>query len=468
MKILWLGQAGLLLVSGRTKIMIDPYLSDSLSKHNHAFARRFRVNKRLFKVKPNAIVLTNSHSDHADVESIEKVLKRIRNKSEVTILSCKNVFDELVDIPTICQANNIMLEEGSEWTVDNLNICALPAKTDDVTAFSVVITDNEENKKYYIASDTLYNKYIFDSIPEEVYAAFLPINGTYGSMNLADAKRFASRINATYFVPYHFGLFDKIDASELGLENMIIPKPYKIIDFDNAETSSMRKRLNFKFNEKKKKEKKNAIIADDDIEAISGGEEATLPVNELAILPASEDTTRYDDADSDNRIEANITNDDISDNIDEKAVNSYSEANEKDTANEVSAVAYEDAYEESQASNEDTEAYGDFYEENSEYLEADKEEDNPYVDNLEYSYDDENSVADIPFEAGNWEEYVSGGTDDENEENSEDDEPTEAIANSPISHSSDTTDDDNEKIDAYIREIEKFERGETTDFSTVD
>ena len=43
MKVLWLGQGGLLFVSGKTKIMIDPYLSDSLSEVNHEFARRMKL-----------------------------------------------------------------------------------------------------------------------------------------------------------------------------------------------------------------------------------------------------------------------------------------------------------------------------------------------------------------------------------------------------------------------------------------
>ena len=35
MNITWLGQAGLLFDNGKTKIMIDPYLSDSVEKITH-------------------------------------------------------------------------------------------------------------------------------------------------------------------------------------------------------------------------------------------------------------------------------------------------------------------------------------------------------------------------------------------------------------------------------------------------
>ena len=80
MKVLWLGQGGLLFVSGKSKIMIDPYLTNSLSKSDRSLSRRMKVNKKLFKVKPDIIILTNNHPDHADFNTIEKFVKKQNKK----------------------------------------------------------------------------------------------------------------------------------------------------------------------------------------------------------------------------------------------------------------------------------------------------------------------------------------------------------------------------------------------------
>ena len=42
MKIIWLGQSGLLFVSGNKKIVVDPYLSDSLKKIDKRMCQKAR------------------------------------------------------------------------------------------------------------------------------------------------------------------------------------------------------------------------------------------------------------------------------------------------------------------------------------------------------------------------------------------------------------------------------------------
>ena len=81
--------------------------------------------------------------------------------------------------------------------------------------------------KYYIAGDTLYNEEIFDDIPNDIYALFLPINGVGNNMNMTDASRFAKQINAKKVVPIHIGMFDEITADKFECENKVIPNIYR-------------------------------------------------------------------------------------------------------------------------------------------------------------------------------------------------------------------------------------------------
>ena len=480
MKVLWLGQAGLLFVSGKTKIMIDPYLSDSLSKENHEFARKIRLNKKLFKVKPDALIITNSHSDHADIETIERIVKHKSAKRNLTVLSCESVFTELIDIPTVCQANHIMLEDGSEWTIGNMHIRAVPAKTDDKSAFGVIITDLEDNKRYYVTGDTLYNEKIFASIPDDIYAVFLPINGEYGSMNAIDAKRFAQKVQSIFYIPIHFGMFDKTNPKDFYSRNTIVPSAYKIINFDEHGSSQYKKSLDSKFNEKNATDigvQAPVVIYEESIDEI----EQIKPViieNEITSETDTVDTVSDNgdiqyDAISYEYTESNESNTDIKDdsvtpeNSENEACKDNDEICDDKHESDDDILTYEDDVPDEKIPFEE----GDW----SELLGvSDDIDDEPSED--EDELDDENDLSYEDFEAfsqldeldeefdeedNNIEDVDDEDVDDEDVDD-ENDSSYEAEEKSPEPY------DDSDKIDAYIREIEKFERGETTDFSKID
>jgi len=84
MKITWIGQAGLLFENNSVKIMIDPYLSDSVKMINPKNYRRVEVNKDLFKIKPDIMIFTHNHLDHYDPETVSKF---INDSTNITVLS---------------------------------------------------------------------------------------------------------------------------------------------------------------------------------------------------------------------------------------------------------------------------------------------------------------------------------------------------------------------------------------------
>lgn len=59
MKIVFLGQAGLLFEKDGFKIMIDPYLSNSVEKINPKNYRKVAVNESFFDVKPDIMIFTH-------------------------------------------------------------------------------------------------------------------------------------------------------------------------------------------------------------------------------------------------------------------------------------------------------------------------------------------------------------------------------------------------------------------------
>ena len=223
MKITFIGQAGLLFEKDGFKIMIDPYLSNSVEAINPNNYRRVAVDEGLFNVKPDVMVFTHNHLDHYDPETVSRF---ITADSGILVLSPKSVWDEVRKIGG--NNNYIQFNRHTEWTVNGIRFTAVKAEHSDITPIGVIIDDGE--KKYYITGDTLYNEEIFDDIPNDIYALFLPINGVGNNMNKVDAARFAARVKPKCVVPVHFGMFDELTADDFDCSNKIVPNIYKEID----------------------------------------------------------------------------------------------------------------------------------------------------------------------------------------------------------------------------------------------
>ena len=222
MKITHLGQAGLLFEKDGFKIMIDPYLSNSVEKIEPHNRRRVAVDESFLKIKPNVMIFTHNHLDHYDPET---VVHFIDNDSNILVLAPKSVWDEVRKLGG--KNNYVLFNRHTSWTENNIKFTAVKAEHSDITPIGVIIDDGE--KKYYITGDTLYNEEIFEDIPKDIYALFLPVNGVGNNMNMTDAARFAKIVNAEKTVPLHTGLFDNLNADDFECENKVIPEIYKEI-----------------------------------------------------------------------------------------------------------------------------------------------------------------------------------------------------------------------------------------------
>lgn len=226
MKITWLGQAGLLFERGETSVMIDPYLSNYVEKVQPANWRRTPVNEVFFNISPDIMIFTHNHIDHFDPETAPRFLERSEKK--MTVLSPTSVWENVRKYGGV--HNYVQFNRFCEWTVGDFRFIAVRAVHSDPYAIGVIIEDLIDNKKYYITGDTLYSKEIFEDIPKDIYAVFLPINGVGNNMNAIDAVRFSATVGAIKAVPLHFGLFDEISPEIFEAENRVIPKIYEEIE----------------------------------------------------------------------------------------------------------------------------------------------------------------------------------------------------------------------------------------------
>ena len=186
MKITYLGQAGLLFEKDGFKIMVDPYLSNSVERINPKNYRRVPVNESFFEIKPDVMIFTHNHLDHYDPETVEKF---ITENSDILVLAPKSVWDEVRKIGG--NNNYVLFNRHTSWTQNGIKFTAVKAEHSDVTPIGVIIDDGE--KKYYVTGDTLYNEEIFSDLPSDIYAVFLPVNGKGNNMNMVDAKAFCEK-----------------------------------------------------------------------------------------------------------------------------------------------------------------------------------------------------------------------------------------------------------------------------------
>lgn len=221
-RIRWLGQAGLLLEHGRTAVLVDPYLSDSVAANDPARHRRIPVDPAYFAVEPAVMVFTHNHLDHYDPETVARYLLPGR---QVCVLAPASVWPQVRRFGG--DNNYVLFNRHTVWTHGPLRFTAVGAAHSDPYAIGVWIEDAAG--AYYITGDTLYNTTIFDDIPRASDVVFLPINGTGNNMNMVDAAAFARRIGARRTVPLHFGLFDDLRAEDFPCENKVIPRIYEDI-----------------------------------------------------------------------------------------------------------------------------------------------------------------------------------------------------------------------------------------------
>ncbi len=226
MRITWIGQAGFLLKTDDLTILIDPYLSNSCEKINSRLKRNMPINKEFINIKPDILILTHDHMDHTDYETLPFY---INENSNVRVVLSRNAHDKVKKLGGNTN-DYVIFEPGVKWSEKSVNFTAVKAVHSEESAFGFIA--EYKNKKYYFSGDTLYSNKIIESLPNDIYAAFIPINGWGNNMNIIDAHDFAQNIDVKHIVPVHWGMFDNINPLDLNVSNMVIPKVYKEICFD--------------------------------------------------------------------------------------------------------------------------------------------------------------------------------------------------------------------------------------------
>jgi L-ascorbate metabolism protein UlaG (beta-lactamase superfamily) len=242
----WLGQSGFLLQWNGKRVLIDPYLSDSLTKKYlttdkpHTRMSELVVKPELLK---NISVITSSHNhtDHLDAETLLPVLQNNPGISFIIPEANRGFVAERVK----CERDfPIGLNDGRSVTIDDFTFHGVPAKHNEIER------DENGNCRYmgyviefgkyriYHSGDTLW----FDGMvgvlkPFAVDVALLPINGNKperkvaGNLDSKEAAELGKAINAKYVIPCHYDMFtfNTADVNDFIQEAEKIDQPYCVL-----------------------------------------------------------------------------------------------------------------------------------------------------------------------------------------------------------------------------------------------
>jgi L-ascorbate metabolism protein UlaG (beta-lactamase superfamily) len=213
----WLGQSGFLFQYRGFHVLLDPYLSDSLTKKYATTDRpHARVSERV--VDParldfiDVITSSHAHTDHLDAETLRPILSV--NESAWFVAPAANI--DVVRERVGSHAHLVMLKAHDSFEHEGACITAVPAAHDKREY------DDRGQDRYlgyvirlgrayiYHSGDTVRFDHQVESvcISKRIDIALLPINGKLGNLNGVDAARLARDIGAKLVVPCHYDMFE--------------------------------------------------------------------------------------------------------------------------------------------------------------------------------------------------------------------------------------------------------------------
>lgn len=189
-----LGQSGYLLQSGSSRILIDPYLSDSVGKL-HGRPRMLPIPMAQSELPCDGVFCTHNHLDHLDPETA--LLFPENQLFYTTSEGCQT-------LKNLGRHNCIPLTVGEDVTVGAFTITAVFAAH---TAEAVGLVVQAEGKTLYFSGDTLFDERLFEICAYKPDITLICINGRLGNMTTEEARITARAIGARVNIPNHYDMF---------------------------------------------------------------------------------------------------------------------------------------------------------------------------------------------------------------------------------------------------------------------
>jgi L-ascorbate metabolism protein UlaG (beta-lactamase superfamily) len=242
----WLGQSGFLLQWQGRHLLLDPYLSDSLTK-KYAQTEKPHVRMTERVVDParldfiEVVTSSHNHTDHLDADTLLPLFQANPGIAFLIPEANRDFVAERVrrerDFP-------VGLNEGEQVTLQGFSFTAVPA------AHETVERDEAGRCKFlgyvlqfgpwtvYHSGDTMWYEGMEERLAGySVDVAILPINGrdprrkVAGNLSAAEAARLGKEINARTVIPCHYDMFtfNTADPADFVREAEAIGQPHQVL-----------------------------------------------------------------------------------------------------------------------------------------------------------------------------------------------------------------------------------------------
>lgn len=242
----WLGQSGFIIQWNGERALVDPYLSDSLTrKYADTDKPHVRMSERVIDpaLLKNITVVSSSHNhtDHLDAETLLPVLQ---NNPGIQLIIPEANRDFVCGRLQCSMDFPAGLNDGSSMKAGSFTFHGVPARHNDIDR------DENGNCRYmgyviqagpytiYHSGDTLW----YDDMAALVGAfspdiALLPINGNdparkvAGNLDSREAVRLALDLGVKWVIPCHYDmfLFNTADVNEFIQEAEREGQPYRVL-----------------------------------------------------------------------------------------------------------------------------------------------------------------------------------------------------------------------------------------------
>ena len=246
LRLWWLGQSGYLVQWQGQHLLLDPYLSDSLTKKYANTAKpHIRMTERAIAPERlnfiDVVTSSHNHTDHLDGETLGPLLQ-VNPNLQVIVSAANRAF--AADRLQVPQARLTAITLSQPVTVGAFTFHAVPA------AHEQIEQDEQGHHKFiglivevgpwviYHSGDTV----LYDGMVESLHRwsidlALLPINGrdpkrgVAGNLSGDEAVQLSQAIGARLVIPCHYDLFEfnTVTPDEFSQQAAALQQPYRIL-----------------------------------------------------------------------------------------------------------------------------------------------------------------------------------------------------------------------------------------------
>jgi L-ascorbate metabolism protein UlaG (beta-lactamase superfamily) len=242
----WLGQSGFLLQWNGTHILLDPYLSDSLTrKYSQTDKPHVRMTELVIDPARLSFIdiaaSTHNHTDHLDADTLRPILDRNPSLRLVIPEANRSFVAERIKIDP---ATAIGVDDGASREICGVRFSGV------ASAHESLDRDEHGRAKYlgyvlqfgrwslYHSGDTIRYEGMAEKLqPFKIDVALLPINGRSaerripGNLFGREAAQLSRDIGAKLAIPCHYEMFEFNTASpeEFVLECQRLSQPFQVL-----------------------------------------------------------------------------------------------------------------------------------------------------------------------------------------------------------------------------------------------